>query len=402
MSVQLLRRRAVYVAVALFAVTVVACGDDDDDDAATASTAGSATEGGGSSADGSVAGTAAGTSPAATSPAATSPAATSPAATSPAATAAEDTASVTAAAPSEELVAAATEEGKVVLYSSQDANNLKEFELAFEAQYPGIDVDALRMLDGDMPARIEAERNNGVADMYVTAAAPTIADFAAQDFFVDPTGPTFSSQEYVDGNFMHEGFFEVGSTPLVPAWNTDAIPDGLTSYEEFLDPALNGRIGVPEPTAASFVDMYLWMEEQFGPDFVPGIAAQDPIIYASATATGQAVVSNEISAALLVPPPIPDMESGAPIDYFVPDEPWGAVYFGGLLDSAPHPNAAQLLADFMITREGQEVVMKNMGSLYEDVPGTLTNNGVIRRQDAELLTPEYIAQFQSEWAAMFQ
>ena len=395
MSVQLLRRRAAYVAVALFAVTAVACGDDDDDDdAATAGTAGSATEVGGSSPDGSVAGTAAGS---------TSPAGhVARARTSPAATAAEDTASVTAAEPSAELVAAATEEGKVVLYSSQDANNLKEFELAFEAKYPGIDVDALRMLDGDMPARIEAERNNGVADMYVTAAAPTIADFAAQGFFVDSTGPTFSSQEYIDGNFMHEGFFEVGSTPLVPAWNTDAIPEGLTSYEDFLDPSLYGRIGVPEPTAASFVDMYLWMEEQFGPDFVPAIAAQDPKIYASATATGQAVVSNEISGALLVPPPIPDMESGAPIDYFVPEEPWGAVYFGGLLESGPHPNAAQLLADFMITREGQEVIMKNMGSLYEDVPGTLTNNGVIRRQDTELLTPEYIAQFQSEWAAMFQ
>jgi iron(III) transport system substrate-binding protein len=299
------------------------------------------------------------------------------------------------------LVDAATAEGHVTLYSSQLPANLEAFASAFEDRYPGIEVDALRMLDQDMGPRIEAERTNGGADMYVSAAEPAVIAFAESDTFAPPTAPGFDSDL---AEFVNEGgYFEVGAALLVPAWNTNLLPQGLDSLEDLLDPALgDGRIGLPDPTAASFVDMYLYLEEEFGDEFLEQLGAQAPRMYPSATAAGQAVVAGEISVAAFAPPPITDMANGAPVDYVVPDSVWGARYFGAVLNSAPNPNAGQLLAHFMMSPEGQELINRDFSAIYPDVPGTLTDNRSVRRQDVELLTPEFVTEFAARWAALRQ
>ena len=57
---------------------------------------------------------------------------------------------------------------------------------------------------------------------------------------------------------------------LTFAWNTDYVPDGLTDYPDLLDPSLaGGRIGVIDPAIGpSIVDFYLWLEENFGEEYV--------------------------------------------------------------------------------------------------------------------------------------
>jgi iron(III) transport system substrate-binding protein len=296
------------------------------------------------------------------------------------------------------LIDAATEEGSVLLYSSQLPANLDSFAEGFEETYPGIDVEAVRMLDTDIGPRVEAEANRGQADMVVTADLPLAIDLAAQGRFEPPSAPGFDA-DYERLGYLHDdGYFEVGAAVLVPTWNTGLVPDGIDDFEDLLDPELaDGRIGLPEPTAASFVDMYVYLEEEYGTDFLEDLAAQNPRMYASTAAAGQAVLSGEISVAPFAPPAEGDIERGAPVDFWVPDALWGARYNGGVLASAPHPHAAQLLADYMISPEGQELVQKGFASIYPDVPGTLVSNEDVRQQDVELLTPEYVTDFATRW-----
>ena len=51
----------------------------------------------------------------------------------------------------------------------------------------------------------------------------------------------------------------------------------------------------------------------------------------------------------------------------MPREPWTA----GILKRAPHPNAAKLYLDFLLSSEGQAIYVKLMGwsSARSDVPG---------------------------------
>jgi iron(III) transport system substrate-binding protein len=270
----------------------------------------------------------------------------------------------------------------------------------------------VRGTDGDNIPRIETElaTNTSGADLVVTAAQVFMETQAEAGSWVDPTAsPQLAGLgDYDADQYMHEGnFFEVGAAVLTFAWNTDDVPDGLTDYADLLDPDLaGGRIAVVDPAIAPvLVDFYLWLEESFGEDYVPALAAQDPRIYPSALPIGEALTSGEVSAAAYAAPVqlVPAADSGAPVDFGVSEAgAWGARYFGAIPKSSDSPNAAALLADFMVTAEGQELVQGASGSVLPDIPGTLVTNDQIRVTDLEATTPEAAAAYVQEWNSLFR
>jgi len=311
----------------------------------------------------------------------------------------------------EALVAAAQEEGSVTVYSSQGLDQLNALGAAFEEEY-GIPVEVVRGTDGDNVPRIETElaTNTSGGDLVVTAGQPFMETQAAAGNWVDPTAsPQLAGlAEYDAEQYMHEGnFFEVGAAILTFAWNTDDLPEGLTDYPDLLDPELGGgRIAVVDPAVAPvIVDFYLWMEESFGADFIEGLAAQDPRIYPSALPIGEALTSGEVSAAAYAAPVqlVPAAANGAPVDFGVSEVgAWGARYFGAIPKSSDSPNAAALLADFMVTARGQEIVQGASGSVLADIPGTLVTNDLVRVTDLEATQPEPAAAYVEEWNSLFR
>lgn len=308
----------------------------------------------------------------------------------------------------EDLVAAATEEGTVTVYSSQGLDALNEFKAGFEAKYPGITVEVVRGIDTDLSSRVETEyQTGGGPDLYVSASQPWVEDHAGQGWFAEPASPELTGQgDYDAEQYVHDGgFFEVGAAVLTFAWNTGEV-DGLTGYEDLLDPELQGgKIGVIEPAAPSIVDFYLWLEETFGEDYVEDLAAQDPRIYPSSLPMGEALISGEIFAASFGAPVQlePAKQAGAPVDYGIDAEgAWGARYFGMVLQTAKSPNAAQLLADYMVTAEGQRLVVGVASSILPDIEGTLLTNESVRKQDLAALTAEKVAAYQEKWNSLFR
>jgi iron(III) transport system substrate-binding protein len=361
------RRRLRFASVPLLCLALVAAacgGDDDDDETATATTAAS------------------GAAPA------------------------DD-----ADAALEELVAAAEEEGSVTIYSSQGLDQLNALGAAFEEEY-GITVEVVRATDGDIIPRLETElaTNTSGGDLVVMAAQAFMETQAEAGSFVDPTAsPQLAGlADYDVDQYMHEGnIFEVGAAVLTFAWNTNELPEGLTDYEDLLDPALaDGQIAVVDPAIGpAVVDFYLWLEESFGEDFITDLAAQDPRIYPSALPIGEALTSGEVSASAYAAPVqlVPAAENGAPVDFGISEVgAWGARYFGAIPKSADSPNAAALLADFMVTAQGQEIVQGASGSVLPDIPGTLITNDRVRVMDLEATAPEPAAEFVEEWNGLFR
>jgi iron(III) transport system substrate-binding protein len=90
---------------------------------------------------------------------------------------------------------------------------------------------------------------------------------------------------------------------------------------------------------------------------------------------------------------------GAPIKFKVPANGWNAPYYAMILARAPHPAAAQLLANYMVSREGQAVVSKNSGAVLKGVPDTtFVKPRIVKLKD---LTPQKVAEFQSYWDSLF-
>ncbi|WP_046470211.1 ABC transporter substrate-binding protein [Allosalinactinospora lopnorensis] len=304
-----------------------------------------------------------------------------------------------------DVVAAAKEEGSVTVYSSQHPRNLEPLKKAFQTEYPEITVEFVRGVDADLGPKVEAEKQTGrsTADVYVTAAQQWITDVAEPgDFAVDVQGPHFDTPDYNQAQTVDNGkYFLVSAAVLGLGWNTELLPEGLEGYDDLLNPELEGKIGITKPTSGAYVDFYNFVTEQAGDDFLPQLAELDPRVYPSTLPITQALTSGELAATLVVQPLVPEQEDGAPVDWTLPDPVWGAPWKAMVLSAAPHPNAAQLMADFMVSHEGQVAQGKDYASVLP-VEGAVADAQEIPDLEARLQTTDAVAAYQKEWEAMFE
>ena len=303
------------------------------------------------------------------------------------------------------IVTAAQDEGKVTIYSSQGLDQLNDLAERFSDEY-GIELEVVRDIDSALIPKVEAEQQtgSGIADVIAQASAAWSEQRGAEGWFVAPVGPAFDDPAYDRAaNVSDNGFFTSSAAVLTFGWNTDQYPTGLTDYSDLLDPELaGGRIGVIEPAAPSIVDFWLYLEENYGEDFVTQLAAQEPKIYPSSLPMAQALTSGEISAGSFVQVLVDEKEQGAPVDSGLADQVWGARFNTSILQTAPHPNAAQVLANFMITEPGQEAIARKAASVLPDVPGTVTTVDKVRVQDLSILTEDFVAEYQAKWNDLFK
>jgi len=299
----------------------------------------------------------------------------------------------------DEVVKAAKKEGSVTIYSSQGQTQLEELGAAFEKEY-GIKVEVVRGIDPELQPKIEAEKQTGnaVADVYVSSLRPAQDTLAEQGYYVAPVGPTFDELDVLQGKEI----FDVDATVLTFAWNTEKYSGKIDSYTDLLDPELKGKIGVPEPSSATFIDFYNYLTELHGDDFLEKLAAQEPKIYPGALPAAEALSSGEISAAAYVEPQVDQQKAGAPVDFGFEKERWAAVFYGGILADAPHPNAAQLLSDFLLTEAGQKAIARKAASVRPDVPGTFGTVDTVRRINYDALTPDDVTAFQKKWNKLYR
>ena len=303
------------------------------------------------------------------------------------------------------IVTAAQEEGKVTFYSSQGLDQLNDLAGRFSDEY-GIELEVVRDIDSALIPKVEAEQQtgSGIADVIAQASAAWSEQRGAEGWFIPPVGPAFDDPAYDRAaNVSDNGYFTSSAAVLTFGWNTAQYPTGLTDYSDLLDPELaGGKIGVIEPAAPSIVDFWLYLEENYGEDFVTQLAAQEPKIYPSSLPMAQALTSGEISAASFVQVLVDEQEQGAPVESGLADQVWGARFNTSILQTAPHPNAAQVLSNFIITQPGQEAIARKAASVLPDITGAVTTVDKVRVQDLAVLTPEFVAEYQAKWNDLFK
>jgi iron(III) transport system substrate-binding protein len=303
------------------------------------------------------------------------------------------------------VVAKAKQEGNVTIYSSQGLDQLNDLGARFEKQY-GIKVQVVRGIDGDLQTKVQAEHDTGkgIGDIMAQASAPWSVEKAAAGWFVAPTGPSLNAADYhKDVNLSKDGTYFVSSAAILTfGWNTQLWSKGLKDYTDLLDPGLaGGKIGVIKPSAASIVDFWNYLEAKFGADFTTKLAAQKPRIYPSSLPMAQALTSGEISAASFVQVLSDEKASGAPVESGLSSTVWGARFLTSVLKTAPHPNAAQVLADFMVTTPGQEAIARKSAAVLPNVKGAVTTVDKVQIQDLTKLTPALVTAFQAKWDKLF-
>ncbi|QDQ95904.1 extracellular solute-binding protein [Rhodococcus sp. WB9] len=307
----------------------------------------------------------------------------------------------------DDVVAAAKKEGAVQLYSSQHPANLEALKEAWSKAYPEIDLEFVRGTDKDMIPRVEVENRTGqaVADVNTLTDAAWINNAAVSgQFSTDLVGPAFDNPDYrPQTNIKNNRFFLTTAATFGMGWNTDAYPDGFKTPTDLLKPELEGRIGIVNPVGiASYIDLYDFYAKTYGSDYLEKLAALHPRIYPSALGISQALNSGEIVATPTVQPLVREVAVGAPVDWVLPQVPWGTPFYSHVLSVAPHPNAAQVLANFLATPEGQTALATGNATALPSIPGAVAYAGDIHTPDATKLTPEAVEKGSVQWEKLFQ
>lgn len=304
----------------------------------------------------------------------------------------------------QKVVEAAKKEGSVTIYTGGGLEQMNDLAARFKKEY-GITVQVVRAVASELQPKIDTEHDTGrgIADIYVSTDVPVITDRNAKKYMVAPIGPAFDNPAYNRKLRVPEGtYFEVSAAVLTFSWNKELYPKGIKDYPDLLDPALKGKIGVAMISVMAQADFYLYLEEKYGADFTRKLADMNPRLYPGALPMAQAVVSGEIAAAVSTQPLIDEIKKGAPVGWgLAPNGAWGAHFYGQIMRVAPHPNAAQVLANFMVTQPGQEAIARLAASSLPNVAGAITSTDATRRTDWNKLNPEFFRAYLAKWKPMY-
>jgi iron(III) transport system substrate-binding protein len=255
---------------------------------------------------------------------------------------------------------AAKSEGQVTWYSSLDAPTLNSLAARFNAEHPDIALSVVQISDERLLARIMTERT----------AAKHVADVVSLDQLgfsqlagagvMAPFKPAVGG-EFVKGTFDAQGrwvacFFFTD----VIAWNPGRLKaDHLSapaSFADFASPAWRGKFAV-DANAFTWYQSVVATQSNAG-DLLKRIAANQPLITNGHTATVRQLVDGEFDATPTAYGYMAEKErlANRPIAFLTPKPVSLTFHLAGLVQGAPHPDAAQVLLSWLLTQEPQQMI----------------------------------------------
>ena len=273
---------------------------------------------------------------------------------------------------------AAKQEGQVVLYSARDYDVL--FSQFFHKQYPEIKVSGV--ITANTPGvsqRILAERRaeKYLWDVYIGGAS-TGYSVLYKGKVLDPIRPALllpevtdeskwwgKQHEYIDEQRSHLLAFNAELQPYF-SYNTKLVnPKDFKSLWDLLQPKWKGRMVMFDPTlpGSSSALRFVYYHPELGPEFLRRLLTEMDVVTSRDLrqlgdwlASGKYVICLFVDGHRLLDAP---KRQGLPVDWFGPRTFQEGVVMGsasgnvGLINRAPHPNAARVAVNWLLSREGQ-------------------------------------------------
>ena len=274
------------------------------------------------------------------------------------------------------IVAAAEKEGKVVWYTAVDVKVAEAVAKVFRADYPKIDLDVERSGSERVFQRITQEFGSNIhnVDVVNSSDASHFLLWKQQNLLarhVPPDVQRFAAQ-YKDP----DGYYAVWRASLsVMGYNTNLVKadEAPKGYVDLLDPKWKGKLVKSHPgySGTSLTGTYA-LEKLLGWDYFAKLAKQGVLQLQSTTAPPKSIASGERAV----------MVDGNEYNMFIEIQaksPVAIIYAKegtpfvtsptAIFASAPHPNAARVLQNFLYTAKVQQLLVDQGGlrSVHPDV-----------------------------------
>jgi iron(III) transport system substrate-binding protein len=268
------------------------------------------------------------------------------------------------------VIEGAKREGTVVFYGPLNINDSQALAKRFEEKYPFIKVEILRMSAEPLLNRIVTEDKAGrnavdVINNTVISAikkarllqpyrSPEHAEYPEQ--FKDPEGYWAS---------IHNNYYVLGyNSKLISA------AEGPKDWWDLLNPKWKGKIGMDQEEFEWYAQSVNTWGRGKAQKFYRALAQQQIHWRKGHTLLSQLFAAGEFPLGIVYAHRVESMKkAGAPIEWVKTINPvFVAQSPVGLAAKAPHPNAARLYLDFMLSKEAQMILRSfNRSSARNDV-----------------------------------
>jgi iron(III) transport system substrate-binding protein len=233
---------------------------------------------------------------------------------------------------------------------------------AFKKKYNYLDVNMPRASSQDVSRKVIEEYNAGVfePDVFELSSYGLIAprEVGILQAFSSPQAAEYPASAIEGNRFwisVRESYVGIGYNP-----NIIPTAEAPKTYDDLLDPKWKGKMAISNSlsTTANAVGAMVLAK---GEDYVRKLGAQDNRVYpllgralANLTISGEVPLSwttydSHVKAS---------QEQKAPIAWFAPGPVAVTDTSVALASNAPHPHAAMLFIDFLLSQEGQELYQK--------------------------------------------
>jgi iron(III) transport system substrate-binding protein len=270
--------------------------------------------------------------------------------------------------PDPKLVEAAKKEGQVLLYTTHIVDQIvRPLIKGFQSYVPGVDVKYVRGDGLSLTVRLtnEARANRVQSDVWclVDSVGQVLHNGFAEEFEV-PSAKGLP-QALVDPKHRWIAT-NIGVRSV--AYNTQLVPKEFAprSYQDLLDPRWKGKI-VWNPKSMTgawgfIATIMKSMGDEQGMIYLRKLAKQDVVpLPIAIRAVLDRVIAGEYAIGLEMNNSHAAISEaqGAPVKWVPLDPVSQTLQVAGVTKAAPHPNAAKLFLDFMVSRTGQEIFRDN-------------------------------------------
>ena len=296
-----------------------------------------------------------------------------------------------------DLAEGARGEGKIVWYTSLSGGSYKALAGAFEAKYPGVAVEIYRAPGSDLALRMtqENQARRPIGDVLETTLDTLLAlrDSGLLMPFSSPYLGAYppAAQAMTKNGLVLWVIARESYVGLAYNKKTIPLPAVPKNFDGLLNPALKGQLAIGTGGTGSRVVGAMLKAK--GETFIKRLKGQDIRLFnLGSVGLLDQIATGEIGASPVIfqTNALETIEKGAPIEWLpmelVPVNAGGAA----IAAKAPHPHAALLMVDFLLSPEGQKVLEKfKYGSAGRDYgfkrwyPETGLNNQQYERELAK-------------------
>lgn len=306
-----------------------------------------------------------------------------------------------------ETLAAAKKEGKVVVAGSPDPVMRNEIIPKFTSRY-GIPVEFIAGRSSQIVTRVETERSAGIYSIDIYLSGPdTTANTLYGDKLVDPLRPLLILPEVVEGSKWKRGkpwFADPEERYVLRVFstvaellhiNTDFVkPEEIRSSKDLLNPKWRGKIATEDATTTGAgANQAARFYNDLGEEFVrrlyldqktAGTRERRQLSDWLARGTYPICLTcreDDLRTLKKEGFKIQEIYELSDIPAAINGSPWMLTF----ANKAPHPNAARVFANWIVSKEGLEIYSRGYGSatLRTDVDESFLNPKTLPRADVK-------------------